>query len=144
MRLWQLKLLSVQWMKGTPYNYQLLQFVLEKIESGTSAQLMSVVVMLKCMKRFGFTASFNRCAGNDTQADLIGYSFKFDGAISRQEASKDVHVHAVILSNKTLYLLDVLQKLPIDKMNSLNIHQEIIDEMSDIILMLYREYAGMF
>ncbi|MCD0965908.1 DNA repair protein RecO, partial [Staphylococcus aureus] len=65
-----------------------------------------------------------------------------DGAISRQEASKDVH--AVILSNKTLYLLDVLQKLPIDKMNSLNIHQEIIDEMSDIILMLYREYAGMF
>ncbi|MFW2644923.1 DNA repair protein RecO, partial [Staphylococcus aureus] len=48
------------------------------------------------------------------------------------------------LSNKTLYLLDVLQKLPIDKMNSLNIHQEIIDEMSDIILMLYREYAGMF
>lgn len=127
-----------------PYNYQLLQFVLEKIESGTSAQLMSVVVMLKCMKRFGFTASFNRCAvgGNDTQADLIGYSFKYDGAISRQEASKDVH--AVILSNKTLYLLDVLQKLPIDKMNSLNIHQEIIDEMSDIILMLYREYAGMF
>lgn len=127
-----------------PYNYQLLQFVLEKIESGTSAQLMSVVVMLKCMKRFGFTASFNRCAvnGNDTQADLIGYSFKFDGAISRQESSKDVH--AVILSNKTLYLLDVLQKLPIDKMNSLNIHQEIIDEMSDIILMLYREYAGMF
>lgn len=127
-----------------PYNYQLLQFVLEKIESGTSAQLMSVVVMLKCMKRFGFTSSFNRCAvsGNDTQADLIGYSFKFDGAISRQEASKDVH--AVILSNKTLYLLDVLQKLPIDKMNSLNIHQEIIDEMSDIILMLYREYAGMF
>ncbi|HED5975534.1 TPA: DNA repair protein RecO, partial [Staphylococcus aureus] len=53
-------------------------------------------------------------------------------------------VHAVILSNKTLYLLDVLQKLPIDKMNSLNIHQEIIDKMSDIILMLYREYAGMF
>lgn len=36
------------------------------------------------------------------------------------------------------------KKLPIDKMNSLNIHQEIIDEMSDIILMLYREYAGMF
>ncbi|SUL69098.1 DNA recombination and repair protein RecO [Staphylococcus aureus] len=27
-----------------PYNYQLLQFVLEKIESGTSAQLMSVVL----------------------------------------------------------------------------------------------------
>ena len=51
-------------------------------------------------------------------------------------------VHAVILSNKTLYLLDVLQKLPIDKMNSLNIHQEILMKMSDIISMAYREYAG--
>lgn len=111
MRLWQLKLLSVQWMKGTLHHITINYYnlFLKKIESGTSAQLMSVVVMLKCMKRFGFTASFNRCAvsGNDTQADLIGYSFKFDGAISRQEASKDVH--AVILSNKTLYLLDVLQ-----------------------------------
>ncbi len=127
-----------------PYNYQLLQFVLSKIDEGTSAQLMSVIVMLKCMNRFGFTASFDHCvvSGNLTQADLVGYSFKFDGAISKQEAFKDPH--AVILSNKTLYLLDVLQKLPIDKMNALNIHQDIIDEMSDLILMLYREYAGLF
>lgn len=127
-----------------PYNYQLLQFVLAKIDEGTSAQLMSVIVMLKCMNRFGFTASFDHCvvSGNLAQVDLVGYSFKFDGAISKQEAFKDPH--AVILSNKTLYLLDVLQKLPIDKMNALNIHQDIIDEMSDLILMLYREYAGLF
>lgn len=127
-----------------PYNYQLLQFVLAKIDEGTSAQLMSVIVMLKCMNRFGFTASFDHCvvSGNLEQADLVGYSFKFDGAISKQEAFKDPH--AVILSNKTLYLLDVLQKLPIDKMNALNIHQDIIDEMSELILMLYREYAGLF
>lgn len=29
-------------------------------------------------------------------------------------------------------------------MNSLSIHQEILDEMSELIIMLYREYAGMF
>ena len=72
----------------------------------------------------------------------IGYSsLRMTGAISRQEASK--MYNAAILSNKNTYIYYV-QKLPIDKMNSLNIHQEIIDEMSDIILMLYREYAGMF
>ncbi|RZH83953.1 DNA repair protein RecO, partial [Staphylococcus aureus] len=49
-----------------------------------------------------------------------------------------------ILSNKTLSLLDLVQKVPIDKMNSMKIHQENIDKMSVIILILYREYAGMF
>lgn len=29
-------------------------------------------------------------------------------------------------------------------MNELNIHQDILDEMSELMIMLYREYAGMF
>lgn len=126
------------------YNYELLHFVLTKISEGTSAQLMSIVVLLKCMAKFGFTASFNRCVitGNDDQSKLMGYSFKFDGAISQEVANQDPH--ALKLTNRSLYLLDILQKLPINKMNSLSIHQEILDEMSELIIMLYREYAGMF
>ncbi|PTI96016.1 DNA repair protein RecO, partial [Staphylococcus simulans] len=50
----------------------------------------------------------------------------------------------VPISNKTLYLLDVFQNLHIDKMNSVNFHQDIVDEMSDLLIMLYREYAGVF
>lgn len=126
------------------YNYELLHFVLTKISEGTSAQLMSIVVLLKCMAKFGFTASFNRCVitGNDDQSKLMGYSFKFDGAISQEVAYQDPH--ALKLTNRSFYLLDILQKLPINKMNSLSIHQEILDEMSELIIMLYREYAGMF
>ena len=73
------------------YNYELLHFVLTKISEGTSAQLMSIVVLLKCMAKFGFTASFNRCVitGNDDQSKLMGYSFKFDGAISQEVAYQD-------------------------------------------------------
>ena len=126
------------------YNYELLHFVLTKISEGTSAQLMSIVVLSTCMAKFGFTASFNRCVitGNDDQSKLMGYSFKFDGAISQVVAYQDPP--ALKLTNRSLYLLDILQKLPINKMNSLSIHQEILDEMSELIIMLYREYAGMF
>ena len=91
-----------------------------------------------------FLPSFNICAisGNTDQSQLIGYSFKFDGAISKV---KDIKTpHALQLSNRTLYLLDILLKLPIDKMNELKIHQDILDEMSELMIMLYREYAGMF
>ncbi|MCT2013473.1 DNA repair protein RecO [Staphylococcus capitis] len=126
------------------YNYDLLYFVLSKIAEGTSAQLMSIVVLLKCMSKFGFTASFNQCVitGNEDQSKLVGYSFKFDGAISEEVLYQDSH--AFKLTNRSLYLLDILQKLPINKMNSLSIHKEILDEMSELIIMLYREYAGMF
>ena len=106
------------------YNYDLLYFVLTKITEGTSAQLMSIVVLLKCISK------------------LVGYSFKFDGAISEEVLYQDPH--AFKLTNRSLYLLDILQKLPINKMNSLSIHKEILDEMSELIIMLYREYAGMF
>ena len=126
------------------FNFDLLQFVLNKISSGQSAQLMSIIVLLKCMNKYGFSASFNICAvsGNTDQSQLIGYRFKFDGAISKSEAYQDPH--ALQLSNRTLYLLDILLKLPIDKMNELKIHQDILDEMSELMIMLYREYAGMF
>ena len=107
------------------YNYELLHFVLTKISEGTSAQLMSIVVLLKCMAKFGFTASFNRCVitGNDDQSKLMGYSFKFDGAyFSRSSISRPTRLEI----NKSLALsIRYTAKLPINKMNSLSIHQEI-------------------
>ncbi|UDI78161.1 DNA repair protein RecO [Staphylococcus taiwanensis] len=128
----------------SPYHYQLLNFVLSKITSGDSAQLMSIIVLLKCMNRFGFTAFFNRSAisGVTDQSKLVAFSFVFDGTITESELYRDPH--ALKISNKTLYLLDILQKLPIDKMNQFNINQTILDEMSELLIMLYREYAGMY
>lgn len=128
----------------SPFHYKLLHFVLEKISSGNSAQLMSIIVMLKCMNRFGFTAFFNHSAisGSYDQSQLAAYSFVYDGTILESELYKDPH--ALRISNKTLYLLDVLQKLPIDKMNQFNISQGILDEMSELLLLIYKEYAGMY
>ncbi|MBU8679350.1 DNA repair protein RecO [Staphylococcus saprophyticus] len=125
-------------------SYELLHFVLDKIRQGISAQLMSVVVLLKCMTKFGFNAVFDRCVitQSEDQSKLVGYSFKYDGAISENVAYKDTH--AFQLSNKTLYLLDILQKLPINQMSSLSIHETIVDEMSELVILLYKEYAGMY
>ena len=126
------------------FSYELLHFVLAKIKSGVSAQLMSVIVLIKSMAKFGFSAIFNHCVvtGDDDQSKLIGYSFKFDGAISTHAYQQDPN--ALLLSNRTLYLLDVLQNLPISKMSALSIHQDIVDEMSQLMIMLYSEYAGMY
>ena len=47
----------------------------------------------------------------------------------------------LFISNRTLYLLNILQQLPISKMNHLNIQQDILNEMSELLIMLYREYV---
>lgn len=135
---------SLETEEVSQYSYDLLHFVFEKIKEGISAQLMSVVVLLKCMTRFGFNATFDKCVvtQNHDQSKLIAYSFKFDGAISEAVSVQDQH--AMILSNKTLYLLDILQKLPINQMSSLSIHDDIVDEMSALVILLYKEYAGMY
>ena len=99
----------------SPFHYKLLHFVLEKISNGDSAQLMSIIVLLKCMNRFGFTAFlitqlFQIAMINQK---LVAYSFVYDGTILESELYKDPH--AFRISNKTLYLLDVLQNYPLIK-----------------------------
>ena len=124
--------------------YDLLLFVMTKIAEGTSAQLMSIIVLLKCMPAYGIHARFNHCVrtGDTDQSKLAAYSFKFDGAVSSAVLADDTT--AMRVQNRTLYLLDILLTLPISKMNALNIHQDILDEMSTLIILIYKEYAGMY
>lgn len=124
--------------------YQLMTFALERIHKGASAQLISNIVLLKCIRYFGFDIQLNRCAvSHDTNpSTFVAYSFKYNGVLSQQALHEDLH--AVPLSNKTIYLIDVLKNLPLDKINEINIHQDIIEEMSSFILLLYREYAGVY
>ena len=126
------------------FNFDLLEFCLNRINKKDSAQLMSVIVLLKKMPAFGFSINFDKCSisGETDQSKLIAFSFKFHGVISNQFTDRDPH--AINISNKTFYLMDILQKLPINKMNQLNIHQDILNEMSDLLIMLYREYSGVF
>ena len=104
---------------------------------------MSVIVLLKiCLNLDSQLHLITVHTGIQDQSKLIAYSFKFDGAISESALYQDQH--AFHLSNRTLYLLNILQQLPISKMNHLNIQQDILNEMSELLIMLYREYAGMF
>ncbi|EKU49906.1 DNA repair protein RecO [Staphylococcus massiliensis] len=125
-------------------SFKLLQFALTRIEADVSPQLVANIVFLKCMYLFGFQLDFTTCAiTHDTdQSHLAGYSFKFDGPISEKVLHQDPH--AVRIKNRTFYLMDVLQHLPIDKMKSITINEDILTEMNDLLLMLYREYAGVF
>ena len=124
--------------------YALLDFALSQIDEGVSAQLIANIVMLKCITYYGFDINLTHCAvkNTDQPGEFIGYSFKFDGVISKSAAHLDPHL--MPLSNKAIYLMAILKQLPLSKINTISIHDEIVEEMSQFILMIYKEYAGMY
>ncbi|MEJ7540641.1 DNA repair protein RecO [Staphylococcus intermedius] len=127
-----------------PGMYQLLNFSFERLQEGVSPQLIANIVMLKCMPRFGFDIDLSKCVLTDTTnpAQLTHFSFKYDGIIASEVTYRDPH--ALPLSNKTIYLTYVLKDLPLGKIKSLRIQDGIVEEMSKFILLLYKEYAGMY
>ncbi|MCS4485551.1 DNA repair protein RecO [Staphylococcus americanisciuri] len=124
--------------------YALLSFALTQIDSGVSAQLVANIVMLKCIYYYGFDINLTQCAIKHTEqpGEFVGYSFKYDGVISRAVAHLDSHL--MPLSNKVIYLMAILKKLPLSKINSISIHDDIVEEMSQFILLIYKEYAGVY
>ncbi|ARJ49878.1 DNA repair protein RecO [Staphylococcus lutrae] len=124
--------------------YQLLHFALHRFQHGVSPQLIANIVMLKCITHFGFDIDLSQCVitGDTNPAHLSHYSFKYNGVIAQQVAYKDPK--ALPLSNKTIYLMLVLKNLPLTKINDIRIQESIIEEMSQFILLLYKEYAGMY
>ncbi|WP_086427671.1 DNA repair protein RecO [Staphylococcus cornubiensis] len=127
-----------------PSMYQLLNFAFDRLHEEVSPQLVANIVMLKCMTRFGFDIDLSKCAitGDTNPAHLTHFSFKYDGIITSEVTNRDPH--ALPLSNKTIYLTYVLKDLPLEKIKSLRIQDGIVEEMSKFILLLYKEYAGMY
>lgn len=125
-------------------NYQLLSFAIHRINDGISPQLIANIVMLKCLSRYGVTIQLDRCVlSQSTEAKTFtSYSFKYNGVLSEQ--SRHFDEHALPLSNKTIYITHLLQSLPLSQINELRVHQNIIDEMSNFILLVYKEYVGMY
>ncbi|UXR77328.1 MULTISPECIES: DNA repair protein RecO [unclassified Staphylococcus] len=124
--------------------YALLEFALTQIDEGLSAQLIANIVLLKCMTYYGFDINLTHCAvkNSDRPGEFVGYSFKYDGVLSKSAAHFDPHY--MPLTNKAIYLMAILKQLPLSKINSISIHDEIVEEMSQFILMIYKEYSGVY
>lgn len=124
--------------------YHLLTFAIDRINLGVSPQLIANIVMLKCLPRHGITLQLDKCVVTQSKQieHFTAYSFTFNGILSKNAMYQDPH--ALPLSNKTIYITHALQHLKLDQINEMRIHQDIIEEMSTFILMIYKEYLGLY
>lgn len=124
--------------------YQLLKFGLDKISDGAIPAVIAMIVSLKMMPLYGYTANFSFCEVDQISdpAQFIGYSIKYNSVMTKKSWHHDERT--IQMSNKSLYFLYLLQQVPIEQFNSLLIEDSIIKEMEQLIFLLYDEYIGVY
>lgn len=122
--------------------YELIIAVFQAIEKGVDEDTMCMIVALKCMPKYGYEPMFNACivTGDMDQQQLNAYSFKLNGPLSNQALSHDEH--AIRISNRALYLMNLMYQLPLQHLNSFKINENIKKEIQNLIDSMYDEYIG--
>lgn len=124
--------------------YQLLKFGLDRISLGDNEALIALFVSLKCMPLYGYEPNFKFSShdGAMDHKDFVAYSFKYNSVLTRFGLIDDPH--AIRISNKALYMLYLLDEVPLEKVSGMKISEELVREMETLIFKMYDEFVGVY
>ncbi|KAA1040075.1 DNA repair protein RecO [Macrococcus equipercicus] len=122
--------------------YELLKFGLDHIADGADPAVIALIASLKCMPLYGYTPNFTECPVDRSagHAQFAGYSMKLNSVLTQRAMAEDMH--AVPMSNKSLYFLYLLNSLPLEQYSSVTISEELVSEMERLVFQLYDEFIG--
>lgn len=124
--------------------YQYLKFGLDRISSGDNEALIALFVSLKMMPLYGYEPNFSYSThdGSMNHEDFIAYSFKYNSVITQFGITDDPH--AINISNRALYMLYLLNEVPIEKLKDMNINAKLVSEMEGLVFKMYDEFTGVY
>lgn len=124
--------------------FQLLKFGLYRISEGDNEALIALFVSLKMMSLYGYEPNFKYSThdGALDHKDFVAYSFKYNSVVTKFGLIDDPH--AIRISNKALYLLYLLDEVPLDKVSGMKISDEVVREMESLVFKMYDEFVGVF
>ncbi|WP_414042901.1 DNA repair protein RecO [Macrococcus sp. EM39E] len=124
--------------------YRLLKFGLAKISQGDNEALIALFVSLKMMPIYGFEPNFKFSThdGAMDHKDFVAYSFKYNSVLTKFGLIDDPY--AIRISNKALYMLYLLDEIPLEKVSGMKINDELVREMEMLIFKLYDEFVGVY
>ncbi|TDM15566.1 DNA repair protein RecO [Macrococcus bovicus] len=124
--------------------YTLLKFGLDKISEGHDPAVIALIVSLKMMRLYGYQPNFNRSEidqSTDAQA-FTAYSFKYNSVLTAGQLAQDIH--AIPVSSRALYVLNLFIHLPLEQFSQININKDTIKEMERLVFKMYDEYTGVY
>jgi DNA repair protein RecO (recombination protein O) len=120
--------------------YNLLVPALIKINDGLSPELISNIVEIKLLDYLGVSLNLEECSICGNKDDLITIDIASGGVIC-----KDCYNEGYIMNNKALHLMQLLKKVDISKLETLEItDEEIFKEIDKFIYEYYTSFTGIY
>ena len=120
--------------------FHLLVPALIKINDGLSPELISNIVEIKLLDYLGVSLNLEECSICGNKNDLITIDISNGGVIC-----KDCYQEGYIMNNKALHLIQLLKKVDINKLETLEITDEdIFKEIDKFIYEYYTSFTGIY
>ncbi len=120
--------------------FNLLVPALIKINDGLSPELISNIVEIKLLDYLGVSLNLEECSICGNKDDLITIDIASGGVIC-----KDCYNEGYIMNNKALHLMQLLKKVDISKLETLEItDEEIFKEIDKFIYEYYTSFTGIY
>jgi DNA repair protein RecO (recombination protein O) len=120
--------------------FHLLVPALIKINDGLSPELISNIVEIHLLDYLGVSLTLEECSLCGNKEDLITIDITSGGVIC-----KNCYTEGYIMNNKALHLMQLLKKIDIEKLETLEItDDEIFKEIDKFIYEYYTSYTGVY
>ena len=120
--------------------FNLLVPSLTKINDGLSPELISNIVEIKLLDYLGVSLNLNSCVLCGEENNLITIDITNGGVIC-----KNCYTDGYIMNDKALHLMQLLQKIDLKKIETLEItDEEIFKEIDKFIHEYYTSYTGVY
>ena len=120
--------------------FNLLVPALTKINDGLSPELISNIIEIKLLDYLGVSLNLEECSNCGNKNDLITIDMASGGVIC-----KNCYQDGYIMNNKALRLMQILKKVDINKLESLEItDDEIFREIDKFIYEFYTSFTGIY
>ena len=120
--------------------FKLLVNALIKINDGLSPELISNIVEIHLLDYLGVSLNLEECSICGSKDDLITIDITSGGVIC-----KSCYHEGYIMNPKALYLMSLLKKVDIEKLETLEITDEdIFKEIDKFIYEYYTSYTGIY
>lgn len=120
--------------------FGLLINALIKINDGLSPELISNIIEIKLLDYLGVSLNLEECSICGSKDNLITIDITSGGVIC-----KNCYLDGYIMNPKALYLMSLLKKVDIEKLETLEITDEVIfKEIDKFIYEYYTSYTGIY
>lgn len=111
-----------------------------KLNEGFNCEIVLIYFELNILRFFGITFDFSGCQICGKTQGIFDVSIQFGGVVCKEHFECDRY--RLHLSPRSVYLAQLLTSIPLEKINSMNIKSETLNELKRMTNELLNEYVG--